>query len=107
VKNDRNIPNALATASGGYNMYWLQAGLAAGYDFQAGENTVISSSLGLAWLGSRSQGFTEKGAGSLNLDVDSQDMNSLKIQAYTEARTGISTAGGLAVTPPAPAGPGL
>jgi len=99
VDNKRSIPAIGLNAKSDYTMYWYQAGLSAGYDVEVGQSSVISPSLGIAYLGSHSEGFTEKGAGNLNLEVDSESMNSLEVQGIVEAQTTFTTQSGMRIIP--------
>ena len=76
---DRNIAwtgiNRLATSSVSGNQF--NAALETGYDFKLAQYTLTPAAtmfFSQAWV----EGFTESGAGALNLDVNSQSANSLQ-----------------------------
>lgn len=65
-----------ADAAGDTDGQTLSGGLSAGYDFLAGGLT-ISPNLGFFYIDSTIDGFTERGAGGLNLIYDEQAFKSL------------------------------
>ena len=79
---DRNITYVdgiglvTADASGDTDGMTLSGGLSAGYDFLAGGLT-ISPNLGFFYIDATIDGFTESGAGGLNLIYDEQKFKSL------------------------------
>jgi outer membrane autotransporter protein len=64
------------TAKGDTGGLTLSGGLSAGYDFQLGRFTLTPNG-GIFFLDTRMDGFTEKGAGGLNLTYEKNDFQSV------------------------------
>lgn len=77
TESTRHLPFAGASAKANYDGYSAHAGLGIDHDLRLSEQLVFvpSARVDYTWIGNES--YQEKGAGLLNLDVDSQDTESL------------------------------
>ncbi len=80
IEMNRNVLVPMpGTATADYDAHDLSALLQAGYDFRLGESTVLTPIGGVEYTHLRTDSFEESGSGA-NLDVDSQNINSLRLR---------------------------
>ena len=102
-KNDskRRISFMNRKATADYDSYTAHIGAAIGKRFQLTEQSLIMSSLRADYAYIKDESYTEKGAGALNLDVDSVNAEELILMAQLEAnhqwteKTSLSTTFGV------------
>ena len=77
----RHMPFADATAKADYDSYSAHAGVGLGHTLRFGQDLAFVPSVraDYTWIGD--QAYKEKGAGALNLDVDSRDVEELIFSA--------------------------
>ncbi|MDE1149592.1 MAG: autotransporter domain-containing protein [Azospirillaceae bacterium] len=85
---------AVGSASGGE----VNAGVSAGYRVRV-SNLTLEPQAGLQWLRVSRDGFTETGAGALNLAVDELDTTALQSSVGGRASANWTTEGGTVITP--------
>lgn len=79
-QNEIDRETILGTASSRYDAYDISAFAVVGYDIPVFKRTVLTPTIGVDYTHLRTDSFSESGAGSANLRVDSMTTDSLRLR---------------------------